>query len=123
MTSRTPSIFTTMLSSVRRPVFCSKVRRVHAAAAARFSVSPAPVANAELNISDSCGAVVLPSSRVHEGMSTSESRGMDTRSTRLRSAERCTSTVVSDRMPSSSPASAAFSPSRLSVPMTRMFSG
>ncbi|MNW67059.1 hypothetical protein D3C74_455950 [compost metagenome] len=76
------------------------------------STPPDPISNAELNIASFCLRVVPPSERLHDGMSTSESRGMETTSMRVRSPETCTTNVVSDRIPSSSPAIAAFSASR-----------
>jgi len=59
---------------------------------------------------------------MQDGMSTRVSRGMETRSIRFRSAEMCTTIVVSDRMPSSSPPSRAFSPSQTSEAISRWFS-
>ena len=64
--------------------------------------------------------VVLPFVIVHDGMSTRESRGIETSSTRDRSAEMCRTIVVSERMPAASPPISAFSPSRWSDPRIRM---
>src|SRR5699024_11572901 len=76
----------------------------HPIAAVRASVVP-PLGSGQLGISSS-----------------TRSRGMDTTSTLLRSAEMCTSRVVSERMPATSPPPMAwFSlPSRESDPITRM---
>ncbi len=81
-----------------------------------------PVANAELNIALCWAREVEPSVIVHDGMSTSESRGIETTSARLRSAERCTTMVVSERMPTTPavPPMTPFSPSRSSEPRMRM---
>jgi len=84
---------------------------------------PAPLAKAVLNWpSDS--STVEPSEEVQLGMSTMVSRGMDTTSTRERSAEMCMIMAVSERatITSSSPSepSTLLAPARESVPRTRM---
>lgn len=56
-------------------------------------------------------------------MSTSESRGIDTRSTRSRSAEMWTRIVVSERWPSTLSVVIPAWPSRVSEPITRMLTG
>ena len=76
------------------------------------STPPDPIWNASLNMVLRRGEDIDPSGSLHAGRSTSESRGIDTTSMRVRSPDTCTMNVVSDRMPSSSPASAAFSASR-----------
>lgn len=111
-TPMTPVILTTTWSVIVSPVRSWTVVMVHAAAPTMSSTPPEPISNAELNIASFCLRVVLPSERLHAGMSTSESRGMETTSIRLRSPEMCTTKVVSERMPSSAPASSAFSSSR-----------
>ena len=62
-----------------------------------------PVANAELNMPVVRAGGRRRSSCVHDGMSTRESRGIETSSTRDRSAEMCRTIVVSERMPATSP--------------------
>src|SRR5690606_30065021 len=95
------------------------VRIVHAAAAPRPPLS-APVEKAVLNIASYCGAVSLPSGIRQEGIVTSVSRGIETTSTRSRSAEMWTIIVVSDRCPPSGvlPKDALMSPARVSEPST-----
>ncbi|OIQ88165.1 hypothetical protein GALL_299750 [mine drainage metagenome] len=55
-------------------------------------------------------------------MFTSESRGIETTSTRLRSAEMWMTIVVSERWPGSAPPIAAFAPDRESDPIATMLS-
>ena len=96
-------------------MFCCTVLIVHAAADVMSPPLSQPVANAELNM-PWVARVVLPFVMVHDGMSTRESRGIETSSTRDRSAEMCRTIVVSERMPAASPPMEPFSPSRWSEP-------
>jgi len=120
-----PAKSTTTKSSMYRPVSSSTAMMVQAAAVP-MSPPSEPVSKAELNITSFCGSVVVPSPRVQAGMSTRVSRGIETTSTRERSAEMWASIVVSERMPLVVPVapapSTSFSPSRESEPMTRRLS-
>ena len=98
---------------------------VHAAAEVMFPPWSQPVANAELNIAWRWAREVDPSVMVHEGMSTRESRGMETSSARVRSADRWATIVVSERIPTT-PAVPPMTPStplRWSDPISRTFTG
>jgi hypothetical protein len=100
------------------PVFCSTT----------FSVQPGPpMLNAELNCrSGARWAVALGSAQ--SGCGSIRSRGMLTTVALVRPADRCTSSVVSERSPDVSDvtppnASASDSPSRVSEPITSTFNG
>ena len=122
-----PEKSTTTKSSIRTCVSFSTVLRVQAAPEATAFLSslllPAPLAKAELNGASSLASVFPPSRVVHSGMSTRVSRGMDTASTRERSAEMCMTSAVSERATetSSSPCepSTLLFPARESVPRIR----
>ena len=111
---------------MRKDVIVSTVFQVQAAPEAMAflsSLSPAPLAKAELNGASSLASVFPPSRVVHSGMSTSVSRGMETASTRLRSAEMCMTSAVSERAEATSslpcdPSTLLF-PARESVPRIR----
>ncbi|OLT54351.1 hypothetical protein BJF88_09445 [Cellulosimicrobium sp. CUA-896] len=108
----TPLIFTTTWLVTGTPVSSWTALMVHAAAWSMSSTPPEPISNAELNIALRWGEDMEPFGSLHAGSGTRESRGMDTTSMRVRSPDTCASSVVSDRMPPSSPAMAAFSASR-----------
>jgi hypothetical protein len=107
-----------MYTSVRP----STVAMVHAAADSTSSPTIAPYANALLNWSN-VATVSLPLVILQAGMSTMRSRGMESSSTRSRSAEMCMRIVVSERMPPKYPPIASFSPERSSEPMSSRLSG
>lgn len=70
-----------------------------------------------LNLEYSLAAIVSPLVVVHCGIATIESRGMETSSTRERSAETCSTIVVSERMLSATvPPIVPFLPARESDP-------
>lgn len=69
-----PEKSTTMVWSTRRPVSCSTVFWVQAG----FPSAVSPTENAPLNMTWCWGAVQSPPGVLHAGMSTRESRGMDT---------------------------------------------
>ncbi len=116
-----PTKSTRTKPSRRTPVIDSTVFHVHAAAVPRSWLLSQPTANASLNMLAAFAGVVEPSFIVHAGRSITRSRGMEISSTRLRSAEMCATTVVSDRIPGSAPPIAAFWPLRSSDPRIRTF--
>ena len=101
----------------------STVFHVHADADRTSWPWSQPIRNASLNCRASRAGVVLPSVIMHDGRSASRSRGMETSSTRDRSAATCATIVVSDCIPSSAPPIVPFSPLRSSDPMISRFTG
>ena len=98
--------------SIRTPVISSTARIVQAAP---------PNWNAQLN-SSNVGLILAPSGLVHCGTCAIRSRGMLTAVALLRSADRCSRIVVSERwVPVSLPYFSLPAP-RLSEPISRMFS-
>ena len=94
---------------------------VSCSTASREQSAP-PIEYASLNIA-SCAGEVPPSGFLHGGSCTIESRGMLTPTAHFRSAERCSTMAVSDRPMPWLPPMNWFSPSRVSDPRMRMFSG
>lgn len=102
-----PPKSTTTKWSIVRPVFSWIARPEQAAADARSPPLSQPIAKASLIIACERARVVEPSDIWQDGIETSESRGMETSSTRCRSADTWTTIVVSARMPAVSSPSAA----------------
>lgn len=87
--------------SMRSPVFCSRVRMVQAAAPPASPLMP-PSAYDSLILAW-CGSDITPSPMSQAGISTHESRGMDTTVAHSRFSAMCRIIRVSERMPSTAP--------------------
>ena len=113
--SSKPAKSTTTKWSTRTPVICSNCWIVHAGP---------PTENASFHITSVPPGIVSPSLVLHSGRVTRESRGMLMPYARFRSAETCNRIVVSERWPPPVRLSMLLpSPSRVSDPITRTFSG
>ncbi len=109
-----------MVWSIRMPVIFSTVFWVQAGLP--WSVSPTE--KAALNFVAGCSLVHFPFGSLHEGIVTSESRGMEMPTACLWSAYTCSRIVVSERAPASSPPPrSALLPPRLSEPMSSTLTG